>query len=566
MFSVCTDEDWLEKKRRADELMGLPTRRPLPKHKYSALEKLTQDRLDQAERAALEQQQQQQRPPPYLYPLQKPAYIVPASNSSSNSRLDSDEQHYVVPKEEEIKPKIVRPMNLDFKQLIPSNEMDDEDEDDDDDDQDFHNDEIRFRNENVKYRGEKHLNEKNKKMLSSDAVKHLQRTRSASHEVDEPQYRHRRSNGNAKMENKMKYRCDDDDEEDEIDADENQFNRYRENLTDKQKYRESLIEKQRYSNGGYRERQLDDGFRIREPIPIESKCSGGGGGSSKAKYEPDEVSNDRKGYRQKMKASNGGYEDCDFDRNPYKEADSLPYRESIERMMRSPAIQYKSYEDRGFVDEPLIEKYREMRVNQYPNEIDEQPRHGGRQRYKDHKHRSQSRSPDTVMRVPPLERFQNAKEKFKAIEREHPFVVEQVVSDRPWNGGSGIGGVADKIRQSRRMPEPPRHLPPLPMHSQLDWSSEDEQIHSMQRQSAGSRRLPPQQSHQLDWSSEDEQMHPTSNVRVVPREHYEKNPQRIASSKSLGNLVKGYRHSYAEPRAPVPRNSGRVGLAAVNPY
>lgn len=536
--------------------MGLPARRPLAKSKYSALEKLAKDQMLQKQKLQQQQQQQQQlierpverspdqRPPSYLYPLQKPAYVVPASNASSNSRLErssyikDEDRNYSPPKEQEIKPKIIRPLSLDFKQFVPSDEMEDED-------QDYNDDEHRFRNDSLKYRAEQQLNEKNK-LLTAEATKHLQRTRSAPMDADDSFiYPRNIENG------KGKYR---EENEDDLNGNEEEFRRYRENLTDKQKYRESLIEKQRSAKLAYRERQLDDGFCVRESAPVEQKDRfiKNGVNSNKSKYESDDMSVERKGYRSKSKqTTNNGYDDIDYARNPYKEPESLPYRESIERMMRSPAIRYKSFEDSGYDydEEPMIEKYRDMRVSQYPNEVDE-PRMSTRQRYKEMKQRSQSRSPDTVMRVPPLERFQNAKEKFKAIERDHPFVVEQVVSDRPWNNN-------DKLRASRRMYEP-RDIPNAPRH------------------------LPPRQDPMLDWSSEDEhfgrncaeQMHslhrpqpPQSNVRIVPREHYEKNAQaRMSSSKSLGNLAKGYRHSYAEPRNPMPRNSGRVGLAAVNPY
>lgn len=520
--------------------MGLPARRPLAKQQYSALEKLTKERMQQQQvERPVERLAAEQRPPSYLYPLQKPAYVVPASTASSNSRVDrisyskEDDRNYSPPKEEQIRPKIVRPVSLDFKQFVPSDEMED-------DDQDFIDDEHRFRSESAKYRAEQQLNEKNKK-LTEEASKRLLRTRSAPYDGDDSFIYPR-----AAEDSKPKYR---EEEEDEMNADEDEFRRYRENLTDKQKYRESLMEKQR---SAYRERQLDDGFRAREAPPAEPKerFAKSAAGNGKPNYEPDDASLGRRAHRQKPKAPPGGYDDVDYSRNPYKEPESLPYRESIERMMRSPAMRYKSFEDAGYDydEEPLIEKYRDMRVAQYPAEVEE-PRMSSRQRYKEMKQRSQSRSPDTVMRVPPLERFQNAKEKFKAIEREHPFVVEQVLTDRPWNN-------ADKLRASRRAFEPadlppPRHMPPR-QDPMLDWSSEDEhfgrggvdQMHSLHR--------PPQ---------------PQSSVRVVPREHYEKNSHaRISSSKSLGNLAKGYRHSYAEPRNPMPRNSGRVGLAAVNPY
>lgn len=516
-------------------------------------------------------------PPSYLYPLQKPAYIIP--NGSSNSKLDrtssygkDSDRNYSPPKEEEIKPKLVRPRNLDFKeilnekQFIPSDEVDE-------DDPDFNDDIHRYKSESTKYMSER-KNEKNK--MNGDGQKSLQRTKSIPTDHD---YRYR-DHHNGKMKS-SKYADDDD-----IDDDENI--RYRENMTDKQKYRESLMEKQRNAHNMYRERQLEDGFRVKEPAG-HSLHSSKGSYKNKAKYEKDdfieETTVDRKAYRHKSKMS--GYDDPDakFERNPYKEPESLPYRESIERMIKSPAIRYKSFEENGYRDPvfdeerhngyPLAEKYREMRISQYSKEsqefldppamynADERDRHISRQRYKDVKQRSQSRSPDTVMRVSPKDRFLNAKEKFKAIERERPFVVEKVsdrppyvvdkLSDRPFvvEKTSDRPYMVEKMKNGRHM-EPSRHSSHEPMKH------------------LNTRHLPPRQDPMLDWSSDEEQFIRDEESPPPPpppvnrsREHYD---SRIAPSKSLGNLVKGYRHSYAEPRNPMPRNSGRVGLAAVNPY
>lgn len=585
-------------------LAAIPPRRPLSKQQYSALEKLTQDQAERLQRNERNERNErmerspEQQPPSYLYPLQKQTHLVPSGNSL-NTRLErnvygkEDNRKYSTavtpPKEEEIKPKLVRPRNLDFKQIlnekqfVPSDEMDDED-------QDFNDDVQRFRNDSVKYVADKQ-NEKNK--LNSDA-KLLQRAKAAppaknviddDEEDGDEEYRYRQRE--IVDERKGKYRNES--------MDDDEFIRYRENLTDKQKYRESLMEKQRnvHNSAMYRERQLDDGFRVREPnvAAIEPKSSYKGSG--KAKYvgenrAADESSVDRKAYRQKPKAI-PGYDDIDFERNPYKEPDSLPYRESIERMIKSPAMRYKAFEENGayrdcdyederlsdekdrFVAYPLNEKYRDMRINQYPNEVPQEyaggsgsgERMNSRQRYKEMKQRSQSRSPDTVMRVPPKERFHNAKEKFKAIERDRPYGVEHApIVERPYP--------ADKLRASRRIDAQrhesieaivhntnPRHLPPR-QDPNLDWSSDDEHFGRGNVQQA-SLSLHRQQQHSSSANGR----------HAPPREHYEKNIQsRIVPSKSLGNLANkgGYRHSYAEPRNPMPRNSGRVGLAAVNPY
>lgn len=595
----------------------MPPRRPLSKQQYSALEKLTQEqaerlqrneRNERNERMERSERSPEQQPPSYLYPLQKQTHHVPNSGSL-NARLErnvygkEDNRKYSTaatpPKEEEIKPKLVRPRNLDFKQIlnekqfVPSDEMDDED-------QDFNDDVQRFRNDSVKYIADKQ-NEKNKLLSDGKLMQRGKGVPPAKNVIDDDEddedeeYRYRQRE--IVDERKGKYRTDN--------MDDDEFIRYRENLTDKQKYRESLMEKQRnvQNNGMYRERQLDDGFRVREPnvVAIEAKSSYKGSGKAKYAAEnrgTDETTVDRKAYRQKPKAI-PGYDDVDFERNPYKEPDSLPYRESIERMIKSSAMRYKTFEDNGgyrdcdydderlsdekerFAAYPLNEKYRDMRISQYPNEAPQEyvggssngngggggggvERMSSRQRYKEMKQRSQSRSPDTVMRVPPKERFQNAKEKFKAIERDRPYGVDHVPTvERPY--------AVDKLRASRRIDAPrhepieaivhntnPRHLPPR-QDPNLDWSSDEEHFGRGDSQQA-SLSLHRQQ-----------QQHSSTNGRHVPppREHYEKNIQsRIVPSKSLGNLANkgGYRHSYAEPRNPMPRNSGRVGLAAVNPY
>lgn len=395
-----------------------------------------------------------EQPPSYLYPLQKQAYIIPSENTKRIPYTKENGRDHTLPKEEEIKPKLVRPRNLEAhfkeilndKQFVPSDEIEDED-------QDFNDDEQRFRNESVKYVADRSI-EKNKVV---EPVKHVQRTKSAptKQQVDNDyRYHHRNldvadhpTNGK-----ESKYRKDD--------VDEAENTRYRENLTDKQKY-----EKQRNM---YRERQLVDGFRVKEPnVSSQSHHESKGPYKNKPKYDngndfdAEETTDDHKVYRHKSKVPRN-YDDMNFERNPYKEPASLPYHESIERMIKSPAMRYKSFEDSGYregdyedermSDEkdrfggyPLTEKYHDMRISQYPNEsadylkssssangmypLDE--RHSSRQRYKEMKQRSQSRSPDTVMRVPPKERFQNAKEKFKAIERDRPFIVEKI-SDRPY--------------------------------------------------------------------------------------------------------------------------------------
>lgn len=464
------------------------------------------------------------------------------------------ERAFIPKKEEEIKPKLVRPRNLEahFKHILQEKRYTAPPADDEDRGYD---DRQRFGNEKQKY-GAEWKNEKNKQPEG----KSLGRTKSNPIKGPEHDGRYHENDhmGSGKAAERSKYIGDDDDSV-----------RYRENLTDKQKYRESILEKQRNVQNVYRDRQMDEGYHrkdahsshnVHEPISksqprIKSKYD-----NVKADYKED-TTLDRKGYRHKGKMP-PNY-DMEFDRNPYKEPESLPYRESIERMIKSPAMRYKSFEDNShrdfdYDDErvtpekeryhvyPPTEKMRDLRPYQHdPREYSHSPvtyevdeHHASRPRYREPNKRSVSRSPDTVMRVSPKDRFENAKEKFQAIERDRPYIKEKAKSSRRSMDPPGRGSMeAMPVAHTGG-----RHLPPHQHDAMLDWSSEEDH-HDY-------NRTPPPP--------------PLSNRS---KEHYEKNPSsRMAPAKSLGNLVKGYRHSYAEPRNPMPRNSGRVGLAAVNPF
>lgn len=225
-------------------------------------------------------------------------------------------------------------------------------------------------------------------------------------------------------------------------------------------------------------------------------------------------------------------------RNPYKQSESMPYRESIEKMMKSPVMRYKSFEEPRYPCEPEFTFEKRWDAPKHhsqnggsrhgrdisPPEMykDELQRFNGRQqsdtRVKQH---FEVMTPDSTMsKVSPRDRFQNAKEKFQAMERE-------------------------RIKK----PEPIK-----PQRKSLGETFE-----------RGNR-----QYSSNSWSSDEEIVAPRKSYRDFPQpERYpalERDlPGRMLPAKSLGSLVKGYRHSYAEPRN-FPRVTGRVGLAAVNPY
>lgn len=521
-----TDDDWMLKKRESElKPSGSSLRR-------ANIEKPIQPPVQRIE-----------KPPSYLYPLQKPAYIIPAGKGSKDymeSDNETTDSPPTPPKEEEIKPKLVRPRNLDFKQILNERFLE---EKDNDGDQQLSNDERFFRNDSVQYNRSM---EKKKLAGHGSGGKNVQRTKSAptAKEIDEPEeeyrYRYHESKGGYNSNERLRK------SRESFDDENTKFAEYTENLTDKQKYHQSLMKKQQ---GGTHREYYDDGFiRPKESSLRSDIKSSNRNEQIKAKpyYElNDDHTIESKKYRYKAKMPLPSYAD-DFDGNgTYKEPNNLPYRES----RKSPIMRYKSYDDsveyrdecgdectsdceKDFAPQPYpSSKYR---GNGYePND---------RPRYRDVKRIS----PD-LHDIPPKDRFHKTKENFRQIERYRSDI------DRPYPMEKSNNNHAAR----RMMPRPdfdvinPPPLPPPPSQP---------------------KHYPPRPNAMVEWSS-DEDLGRSSppNVRIIPREHFEKNSSsRMAQSKSLGNLAKGYRHSYAEPplssRNAMPRSSGRVGLAAVQPY
>lgn len=537
---VQADDDWMLKKRE-------PETKPSASSLHRSKEKAQ----------PIVPTQRTEKPPSYLYPLQKPAYIIPTSKSSrdyGDSDNETTDSPPTPPKEEEIKPKLVRPRNLDahFKQILNERYLE---EKDNDRDQQLSNDERFFKNDSVQY--DRSMEKKSKTHGSGSGSKHVQRTKSApSKDVDEPdethRYRYHESKGGYNKNSSERLRKSRDSFEDDS------KHEYSENLTDKQKYHQSLMKKQQNPREYY-----DDGFRPKEPPTSRNDMKSSHRNepikSTKPYYDMDERTIDSKKYRHKaaLPPPATAYDD-DFDRNPYKDPEIMPYREKVE-CMKSPVMRYKSYDDSEYRDNecddectsdcekdfappppPLPHSYPSKYRGMYePNE----PHIGNRQRYRDMKRSSPEMIHDErpSERYDPKERYHHPSENYRQMDRYRPDI------ERP-------PYPMEKSNHSRRMvpmprpdfdmippPPPPKHYPPRQNSmSNVDWSSDEE----------FGRSSP-------------------SNVRIIPREHYEKN-SRMAPSKSLGNLAKGYRHSYAEPqpphRGPMPRNGGRVGLAAVQPY
>lgn len=481
------------------------------------------------------------KPPSYLYPLQKPAYIIPTTKSSKSTDLFTESDTEIndslptPPKEEEIKPKLVRPRNLEahFKRILSEKQF--ENEKDNDEDQQLSNEEHFFQNDSVKYVADRSLEKK--KSIGNINAKNVHRTKSAPiahNNMDENdegfQYRYPHQSKNIGHHSIEKLRKSRDSYDDDFE--------YNENLTDKEKYHKSLMKKQQ-TNQKHRE-YYDDGFRMKDSISPtqlrrESKSAHRIEPNHKpAKYyDAEERTIDSKKYRQKCKSTN--YDDIEYERNhPYKE----------------PIVRYKSYEDCDECDDECTSDCdREFISKSYPSKY----RHG---MYEQNDHVNSRQRIKDIKRISPdvhdaiKESFHQSREKFQQMERHRPsYVLEKEIEQRSYP--------MEKSNQLRRMGAIPR-----------------QEILDVNQSTHIKPPLLSRQNTMLDWSSEEEPFGSStspSNVRIIPREHYEKNTSsRMAPSKSLGNLVKGYRHSYAEPqqsaRNQMPRNSGRVGLAAVNPY
>lgn len=275
----------------------------------------------------------------------------------------------------------------------------------------------------------------------------------------------------------------------------------RENLTDRQKYRE-IVENKKYRN------EHDAPMRVEMHRLNDYK-------KDERDY-PDELHTrtiQRKSSR-KQKVSE------DFsERNPYREPDSLPYRQSIESMMKSPVMKYKSktaYERRS--PSPNNEYLHVQRNGRSYNNVP------ARRMDQDLAHYVKDSSPmSTMKKTSPKDRFQDAKEKFQAME---------------------------KIRLKDAKPLGVRRSEP--MRYEKDYRHE----YSPE---------PRSYNQQNDWSSEEEFAPKLRDYREVqPRHRDDRDMRAMVPAKSLGNLVnvKGYRHSYAEPM----KYCNRVGLAAIEPY
>lgn len=331
--------------------------------------------------------------------------------------------------------------------------------------------------------------------------------------------------------------------DEDYDSDPDTFRR-RENLTDKEKYHEAFIKHEhrdhqplkRYSSSpNYR----DDDDNEERNIPPTHK------GVNRRYF-------DSPSHERNHSADRNRYNEQEYfpkynnnsPRNPYIEPESLPYRESVEKMIKSRVMRYNSLDDepyRGeYPEKEIIPRPRKQIV--YPKgEKYSVPLTGGPiDQYENEKQflsrrKANSSSPDSSLKVSPKDRFHDAKEKFRAMEKQKIPVKKDISPDSYHDGpppGHGRGHIDPRDYDGDRYD---------------NWSDEEQCV-------VKERRRPPRDYRYSDKSS-----------RGSGQDGYHP-PLTKSNSKSLSNLTKGYRHSYAEPRPALPRAGGRVGLAAVNPY
>ncbi|XP_055601612.1 serine/arginine repetitive matrix protein 5 isoform X2 [Uranotaenia lowii] len=347
--------------------------------------------------------------------------------------------------------------------------------------------------------------------------------------------------------------------------------RYHENLTDRQKYREMVSETGNHCDDSpKRMSAYRDGFREYSPERvIKTKYSPSFDDHREFRIErefrehPRSSSNNRERHRAARDESledryRGGFND----RRPYREPEERVSRDLVDSNGKNPNPRHKPagnskhsndrYDDR-WEREPMYpedcepeEKYRDD-LPRYREEAKKSPVMKKIEARNKSIEIKTSSPESTIRKVSPKDRFQNAKEKFQQMERER-YEQERIERERQER---------EHMMQAKRATEAPRRssLEPVVVssHESNGWSTEDE-VDDFPA------RVPPRSTHSGGYR----ELEPNDRYPGLDREPI---PSRIVPAKSLGNLNKGYRHSYAEPRPPpVSRSSGRVGLAAVNPY
>lgn len=591
------DDDWVQPSHQ--EPLKMPNRKPIQRT-FSKPPTHSEPNQDHVEPT-----------PAYLYPFTKDREIMPATAHIAHKRLSyssSFENKEVLHRsasheEQKIKPTMIRPRNYEapFKHILDERQYADDFEQNDE-----HNVEDEPEIVAGKYlQAKERLERKYRRSAGVKESKYYddEEQQQPIHSAT-PDYRYPPEKGVRKSIEPIRSAAKDiahfSDRNDEPAS----FD-YRENLTDKQKYREALIDKQERLKGRMRERSVEDrddfydhkyndrhGYR-EEPLgkprmlpPAKTRYERS---PEKAAYKPEPPINDHTAYRPRKHESNyikERPETLDFEnpllRNPYKEPDSLPYRESIEKMIKSPVMRYKSFDDTSYSDDEsnddkggqlskYLEHHHESTTNKHRRSYKEplsqsaKFEHSSRSpmmsahRYDDKKHTSYHSSDGaSISKVSPKDRFQDAKQKFQAMELDRNSPHEKQGYSQQRRPVQHRQSSYDRKQQhhdwSFEESSPPPQLPPLPPVSSHKRMQQLHQQHSSEYH----HDVPTQTNTSTPVQSSD---------RYMDKHESHHQSRALGPAKSLGNLVKGYRHSYAEPHnTPMPRNSGRVGLAAVNPF
>lgn len=401
--------------------------------------------------------------------------------------------------------------------------------------------------------------EDRKKKITIDDKRYDQeedRRRSRRHEVDRGEnYMYKKSNGNGKY----------------YDGYENDKARYRENLTDRQKFHEIISESTKYRDESPKHRVMRDDYREYSPERVpRNKFSPSYDDQRDFKIERDyrdqiKTSSKRDPPYMRDESPDDRYRTGYNDRRVYKEADPIVYRETNDKNVKISLTRFKSSEEPKHSRDRYDDRWE--RQPMYPEDRGSEDKYRDASgRYRDDIKKSpvmkkiearakmveiKTSSPEsTIRKVSPKDRFQNAKEKFQQMERER-HEEERIERERQER---------EQMLHNKRAAEAPRRssLEPVVVssHESNGWSTEEEEEREIRP------RGPPRSSNSGGYR----ELETTERYPGLDREPPMPS-SRMMPAKSLGNLAKGYRHSYAEPRPPpVSRSSGRVGLAAVNPY
>uniref|UniRef100_A0A182J844 Uncharacterized protein n=1 Tax=Anopheles atroparvus TaxID=41427 RepID=A0A182J844_ANOAO len=379
--------------------------------------------------------------------------------------------------------------------------------------------------------------------------------------------------------------------------------RYRENLTDRQKYREIVTDGSKYHRAEYDRRAgFTERADFREYSPERVPGRAGKYAAPEHHFvERQDFKVEREGYHRpqvtrsppmhKPDARSRYPQDPDLahdlvDRRPVYRGgqteemdrpapelyrDEGRYRASNEEPMKRGIKHADKYEERW--------RHGELAVTDRYGDADTSTSASGRRYHREEPKHAQPQpaaveprkksveirtsSPESTMhRISPKDRFQTAKEKFQQMERERHeqerLEQERLERERMLHSKRAVEHVVVQGRRGSLEPAA------VSSHESNGWSSEEDELppRGLPTRSNGSTGGVPTMGSMGHGYRE-----LTAEERFPGLDREPNAARRMMPAKSLTNLVKGYRHSYAEPRPPpVSRSSGRVGLAAVNPY